>query len=536
MSLAKSDNLNNALLAISQSLADRSQLALTLDAILAAARQLTFADHGIIYVLDQTGQALLPSVVHHNEHILAEHPWQPLTLESIDETDPFSFAIQNGEVVLINDLYQYNGYQCDEIYQNESILNCQSKNLLAWPLIDNEKNTVGLLVLFDLNVINDEASLTCFCQMAATNIRQAVWLEKYGYMIKELSEDNASLTRENNQLKQRKQSQYSGPIAESEVMLNALARLDKVLSLPVDVLIRGETGVGKEVIAKYIHENSNRSKQALIVQNCAAIPEQLLESELFGHKKGAFTGADKDKIGLFEAADGGTLFLDEIGDMPLLLQAKLLRVLQERKFRPIGGNKEISVDVRVLAATHANLMEKIKKNEFRADLFYRLNVFPITIPPLRERTEDIIPLSEHFIKLVSASMNIEPPVLNQQVRKQLLEYSYPGNVRELKNIVERAVFLSDFETIASIEFGENEVIQNKEIKIQPEIEPIINENHLPEMASLKNIVGNYEKNVLIDCLNACNWQTKRVAEHLALPLSTLNHKMKKHNISSEQIL
>lgn len=220
--------------------------------------------------------------------------------------------------------------------------------------------------------------------------------------------------------------------------------------------------------------------------------------------------------------------------MPLLLQAKLLRVLQERKFRPIGSNKEISVDVRVLAATHANLLSKIKKNEFRADLFYRLNVFPITIPPLRERQEDIIPLSEHFIKLISESMNIEPPVLNQQVRKHLLEYSYPGNVRELKNIVERSVFLSDFETISSIEFGENEIIQDTEIK--PEINTNINENNLPEMSSLKNIVGNYEKNVLIDCLNACNWQTKRVAEHLALPLSTLNHKMKKHNISSEQIL
>lgn len=298
MSLAKPDNLNNALLAISQSLADRSQLALTLDAILAAARQLTFADHGIIYVLDQTGQALIPSVVHHNERILADHPWLPLTLDSTNETDPFNYAIRNGEVVLINDLYQYNGYHCDEIYQSETILTRKSQNLLAWPLIDNEQKTVGLLVLFNLNAIDDEASLTGFCQMAATNIRQAVWLETYGYMIKELSKDNASLVLENNQLKQRKQSQYNGPIADSEVMINALNRLNKVLTLPVDVLIRGETGVGKEVIAQYIHDNSDRSQQALIVQNCAAIPEQLLESELFGHKKGAFTGADKDKVGL----------------------------------------------------------------------------------------------------------------------------------------------------------------------------------------------------------------------------------------------
>ena len=533
MPLAKPDNLNNALLAISQSLADRSQLALTLDAILAAARQLTQADHGIIYVLDQTGQALIPSVVHHNEQILADHPWLPLTLDSTDETDPFNYAIHNGEVVLLNDLYQYNGYHCDEIYQSESILNRKSQNLLAWPLIDNEQKTVGLLVLFNLNAIDEETSLTGFCQMAATSIRQAVWLETYGYMIKELSKDNANLIRENNQLKQRKQSQYKGPIADSEVMINALTRLNKVLMLPVDVLIRGETGVGKEVIAQYIHDNSDRSQQALIVQNCAAIPEQLLESELFGHKKGAFTGADKDKIGLFEAADGGTLFLDEIGDMPLLLQAKLLRVLQERKFRPVGASKEITVNVRVLAATHANLLEKIKTKEFRADLFYRLNVFPVTIPPLRERQADIIPLSEHFIKQLSENMKIEPPVLNKQVRKQLLAYAYPGNVRELKNIVERAVFLSDFETIAAIEFGENEIHTPTMLEEDSTVSTLNSVDPINADGSLKDVVSNYEKNIIVDCLKACNWQTKRAAEHLALPLSTLNHKMKKHNISSE---
>ncbi len=204
--------------------------------------------------------------------------------------------------------------------------------------------------MLDLSVIDNEAALTEFLSHGtASNIRQAVWLEQYGQVIKSLSADNQALLRENTQLKKRSQKTYQGPIAESEEMLNVLNRLDKVLSLPVDVLLRGETGAGKEVIAKYIHENSNRAEQPLIVQNCAAIPEQLLESELFGHKKGSFTGADKDKVGLFEAANGGTLFLDEIGDMPMLLQAKLLRVLQERKVRPIGASKEIEVDVRVIA-------------------------------------------------------------------------------------------------------------------------------------------------------------------------------------------
>ena len=548
MRSANQNDLSSALLAISQSLADRSQLAQTLDAVLTAARQMTFSDHGLIYVLDQTGQALIPSIVHHNEKALIDHPWQPLSLELASDTDPFNYAIRNGEVVLINDLYQYNGYDCDAIYQIELSLGLRSQNMLAWPLVDDDSKTIGLLALFNLNVIDNENALTAFCHMAANSIRQAVWLEQYGQMIKSLSEDNAALTRENNQLKKRKQSQYSGPIAESEQMLEVLRRLDKVLALPVDVLLRGETGAGKEVIAKYIHENSNRAKQALIVQNCAAIPEQLLESELFGHKKGSFTGADKDKIGLFEAADGGTLFLDEIGDMPLLLQAKLLRVLQERKVRPVGASKEIEVDVRVVAATHCNLMEKIKSGEFRADLFYRLNVFPITLPPLRERSTDILPLAEHFAQQSAKSLGLaQAPGFSANVRQQLLEYSYPGNVRELKNIVERALLLSDFETISQIELGDSiETFTN--VTIEPPVvtqspvhavrsetpnsEQIEIDEHGDASVSLKEAVGEYERTVIIDCLNACNWHTKKAAEQLSLPLSTLNHKMKKYDISA----
>ncbi|MGF1727571.1 sigma-54 dependent transcriptional regulator [Photobacterium nomapromontoriensis] len=540
MRSANHSELSNALLAISQSLADRSQLTQSLDAVLTAARQMTFAKHGIIYVLDQTGQALIPSTAHHNNKAIITHPWEPLQLDSASETDPFNFAIHNGEVVLINELYKYNGYDCESIYQTEQALGLKSDNLLAWPLIDNDNKTIGLLVLLDLSVIDNETALTEFCRMAASHIRQAVWLEQYGQVIKNLSADNQALVRENTQLKKRTQKAYQGPIAESEDMLNVLNRLDKVLSLPVDVLLRGETGSGKEVIAKYIHENSNRSDQALIVQNCAAIPEQLLESELFGHKKGSFTGADKDKVGLFEAANGGTLFLDEIGDMPLLLQAKLLRVLQERKFRPVGATTEINVDVRVIAATHCNLMQQIKDGGFRADLFYRLNVFPITLPPLRARQADIIPLAEHFVTHTTNMLGLpQSPGLSANVRKQLLAYSYPGNVRELKNIIERSVLLSDFETITHIEFGDQipEDVQVSEY-VHPSPVPTrqssapVSEGDDDQSMGLKEVVSQYERTVILDCLNACHWHTKRVAEQLSLPLSTLNHKMKKYDISA----
>ncbi|MEZ8263919.1 sigma 54-interacting transcriptional regulator [Vibrio sp. 10N.237.312.C02] len=540
MRSANHSELSNALLAISQSLADRSQLAQTLDAVLTAARQMTFAKHGIIYVLDQTGQALIPSTAHHHEKVIASHPWEPLQLDTVSEADPFNFAVRNGEVVLINELYTYNGYDCEGIYQTEQTLGLKSNNLLAWPLIDDESKTIGLLVLLDLSVIDNETALTEFCRMAASNIRHAIWLEQYGQVIKSLSADNQALVRENTQLKKRTKKTYQGPIAESEEMVNVLSRLDKVLSLPVDVLLRGETGAGKEVIAKYIHENSNRSDQALIVQNCAAIPEQLLESELFGHRKGSFTGADKDKVGLFEAANGGTLFLDEIGDMPMLLQAKLLRVLQERKVRPVGASREIEVDVRVIAATHCNLMQQIKDGGFRADLFYRLNVFPITLPPLRSRQADIIPLAEHFVQHTTTMLGLpQSPGLSANVRNQLLAYPYPGNVRELKNIIERSVLLSDFETITQIEFGEQipEDVEHRQV-VAP-VTSAIQTTFEPEplgdddvAVGLKEVVSQYERTVIIDCLNSCNWHTKRAAEQLSLPLSTLNHKMKKYDISA----
>ncbi len=523
MSSVNTGELNNALLAISHSLADRSQLASTMDAILAAARQLTRANHGIIYVLDQTGEALVPLAVHHTNKPQRSHPWSALKLAQRKENDPLGFALQTGESIIINELYQYNGYDCEDIYAAETTLGIQSRNLLVWPLKDHQYQTVGLLVLFDLSDIKDEAGLAVFTKLAGTSIRQAVLLETYGSSIKRLSADNAALSKENKQLKQRTKPDYSGPIANSDVMISVMDRLQRILRLPVDVLLRGETGSGKEVIARYIHDNSDQANKPFIAQNCAAIPDQLLESELFGHKKGAFTGADKDKIGLFEAADGGTLFLDEIGDMPLLLQSKLLRVLQERTIRPVGSSKEHNINVRVIAATHCNLMDKIKSNEFRADLFYRLNVFPVTLPALRERKTDILPLAEHFIVLTGKKLGLDLlPVLSQKARNQLLQYHYPGNVRELRNVIERAVLLSDMTTIESIE------IQDElETGLQQKIEP----PDIDQLISLKDVVNNYERDIILDCLNTYNWQTKRVAEQLALPMSTLNHKIKKYAIA-----
>jgi DNA-binding NtrC family response regulator len=232
-----------------------------------------------------------------------------------------------------------------------------------------------------------------------------------------------------------------GIIGESGRMQEVLALIARVAPSDATVLIRGESGTGKELIARAIHFNSPRAENSLVSLNCAAIPEQLLESELFGHERGAFTGAAAQRKGRFELADGGSIFLDEIGDLSPALQVKLLRVIQERQFERLGGSRTIAVDVRVLAATHRNLEQALRDGTFREDLYYRLNVVAVQIPPLRERREDIPPLLEHFLRTFAEKNRRSVPGLTAAARDALLKYDYPGNVRELENIVERAVLL-----------------------------------------------------------------------------------------------
>jgi len=238
-------------------------------------------------------------------------------------------------------------------------------------------------------------------------------------------------------------------IGSSAPLKSVLIAVERVAPTNATVLVLGETGTGKELIAAAIHRSSPRSASPFVKLNCAAIPFDLLESELFGYEKGAFTGAFAQKIGRFEMADGGTLFLDEIGDIPLALQPKLLRVLQEKEFERLGSGKTHRVDVRLIAATHRNLPEMVGRNKFRSDLYYRLNVFPVVLPPLRERKEDIALLVLHFVEMFSRHM--EKPI--SSIPKEMLEaftsYSWPGNVRELQNLIERAVILSEDGVLAN---------------------------------------------------------------------------------------
>ena len=250
-----------------------------------------------------------------------------------------------------------------------------------------------------------------------------------------------SIIEENKSLKRQLSVQKPKMIYKSERMASLIATLKRVARLDTTILVTGESGTGKELFMRSIHDMSPRAKAPYISVNCGALPESLFESELFGYEKGSFTGADTQRMGLFEAAHGGTLFLDEIGEMPLKMQIKLLRVLQEKTIRRVGGTQEIAVDFRLLSATNRNLEEEVKQNNFREDLFYRINVVPISLPPLRQRREDIMPLVKHFIERFCAQCNEEPKEISPDVIRQFDRYNWPGNVRELENTMERLVAL-----------------------------------------------------------------------------------------------
>ena len=309
-------------------------------------------------------------------------------------------------------------------------------------------------------------------------------------------------------------------IASSPAMNEVCETIAKVAPTAATVLINGESGTGKEVIARAIHKSSTRAGRPWVAVNCAAIPENLLESEMFGHVKGSFTGAVTDKEGLFEAANGGTLFLDEISSMPLILQGKLLRALQEKEIRRVGGTKDIPVDVRVIAASNANLEEAVVKGQFRSDLFYRFAVITIDIPPLRKRTEDILPLARHFVaEEIGAGKPL--PVISEDAAKILLAYNWPGNVRELENCMKHALTFMQNGTITPSELP-TRVTEHK-----PSAESFGGDvpSAGADSASLKTFLKQKEKEYIGQILNASGGDKEKAAETLKVNLSTLYRKL-----------
>ncbi|HMC31638.1 MAG TPA: sigma-54 dependent transcriptional regulator, partial [Candidatus Angelobacter sp.] len=359
-------------------------------------------------------------------------------------------------------------------------------------------------------------------QKGATNFIQKPWDNE-----KLLADVRASVARrrveeENEQLKRALKQRYSFEqiVGKSESMLKIFDLVGQVASSRSTILIQGESGTGKELIAKAIHANSPRKNHPFVPVNTGSMPADLLESTLFGHVKGAFTSAVSSKKGLFEVADGGTIFLDEIGTMSLETQAKILRVLQDRKFMHLGGIQEIQVDVRVIAATNIDLHLLVREGKFREDLFYRLNVITVDLPPLRSRTEDVPSLVSHFLEKFSKENGKLVRHISPEALRPLIDYGWPGNVRELENVIERAVVLCNG-PIVGIELIPDHIVgRGSEGKMF---------EHRPD-ASLFEIVEDCERRLIVNMLEKCNWNQTEAAERFHIPLSTLNQKIKRLTI------
>ncbi len=336
------------------------------------------------------------------------------------------------------------------------------------------------------------------------------------------AEEREVLRRENRALREeiRKENRFEDILAKSGKMRDIFRTIAKVADYKTTVLITGESGVGKELVARAIHNRSQRSGSFVAV-NCGAIPENLLESELFGHKKGAFTDAVQDRRGLFEEATGGSLFLDEIGELPLGLQVKLLRVLEDERIRRLGEARDIQVDVRIIAATHRDLMNETKAGRFREDLFYRLNVLPIHVPPLRDRREDIPLLIEHFVHRNNSRLGTDVRGLDSEARRLLYEYGWPGNVRELENTIERAMVLAEGQTVIAADLPE---------RIREARDPVQMQLATGEL-SVKKTTRIIEEILIRRALQKTKGNRTRAAELLEISHRALLYKIKDYQIT-----
>ena len=337
------------------------------------------------------------------------------------------------------------------------------------------------------------------------------------------AEERELLRRENRALRDeiRKEHRYDDILAKSQKMLDIFRTISKIAEYKTTVLVAGESGVGKELVARAIHHRSTRRGGSFVAVNCGAIPENLLESELFGHKKGAFTDAVQDRRGLFEEADGGSLFLDEIGELPLALQVKLLRVLEEEKIRRVGDVRDIKIDVRIITATHRDLLAETKAGRFREDLFYRLNVLPILVPPLRDRREDIPLLIDHFVARNNIRLGTSIRGLDTETRRLLFEYPWPGNVRELENTIERAMVLAE---------GDQIVAQDLPDRLREARDPVQMQLASGEL-SVKKTMRIVEEILIRRALQRTKGNRTRAAEVLEISHRALLYKIKDYQIT-----
>jgi len=451
--------------------------------------------------------------------------------------DSFSILVVDDEppqLELIGGFLKKQGFEVTLVESGEKALQIFRRESFDLVLTDQRMpNLSGLDLLKAVRAVNPETPVIVVT--AYGSIETAVSAIKAGatdYLTKPLNLDELlhriekvrehhRLVLENRDLREElgERHRIEGIIGESGRMLEVFSLVRRVAPSEATVLIRGESGTGKELIAKAIHFASPRASGPLVKVNCAALPETLLESELFGHEKGAFTGAFVTRKGRFEVASGGTIFLDEIGDLPTHLQAKLLRVLQEREFERVGSSKPISIDVRILAATHRDLERLLKAGQFRDDLYYRLNVVTIVLPPLRERRQDLPLFMDHLLRVFAEKNGKKIRGFTSEAREALLRYDYPGNVRELENIIERASVIT-----------RNDVIGRADLPIsiqEPEVEVSNSKTDLPV------VVERLERRMIREALARSGGVQTRAAEQLGITERALRYKLKKYGFQGE---
>jgi len=456
----------------------------------------------------------------------------------------------NAQILLIDDepdsckalslLLQRSGYRIESCQSGEQalgLLKTQSFDLVISDLLLPGVNGIDILkhikehtpetcVILITGNASAETAVEAMKEGALDYITKPFNFERLKIQVAKALEKNR-LVLENQYLKEQLHGRYrfTSIIGTSQAMQQVFTRMEKVVATDSTILILGASGTGKELVAKAIHYNSPRKDKPFIAINCGAIPEDLLESELFGHVKGAFTSAVADKSGKFELANGGTIFLDEIGDMPLHLQMKLLRVLQEHEIERVGSSKKIFLDVRLISATNVDLQHKVKTGQFREDLYYRLNVIPIHLPPLKERRGDIPQLARHFLEKICKEMNRPMMTIGDDAMLAMEAYDWPGNVREMENIIERTVALTDGQIISGHDLP-------PDIGRQFPPQTGVPRQLSPEGIDLNQVIGEIEKELITQALELGKGVKARAAELLNINRTTLVEKIKRFGINS----
>ncbi len=529
------------LLAVSTALARASQIEAVLGLVLESACRLVGAVGGRILVIQRNGRDLGSIAMRHAER--PDLTQSDLTIGLYEEANRFNLAEPHvyctvtGQTIILADVHAYSRFTLEALREADARSGFTTGGLILTPLWSLAGSTVGVLQLLgpdqtfleaDTLPVEHAAVLDALAALVAVALTNARLLEENRLLVRQIDRRNLEVAERHAPVEEERPQPLANVIGDSPPFKACLHFARRAAASNVPVLLLGETGTGKDVFAQAIHTMSERATMPFVAQNCAAIPGDLLESELFGHRRGAFTGATTDKKGLIQEAVGGTLFLDEIGDMPVALQVKLLRFLEDGIVRRLGDTRGQAVSVRLIAATNADLAGKIAAGQFREDLFYRLNVFPITLPPLRERQHDIQLLIEHFLTMSARALGRPAPLFSPRALDALNAWHYPGNIRELRNVIDRAVLLVDEGERIELGHLPHEMGRQRMRQREVPVAPLANGH------GLRDAVSDFESMIIAARLREAGWNQSKAAGLLQISRRTLIEKLQRYSIRSPE--